>query len=516
MRALTRLKIGPRLLFGFSAVLVLALVLGLFSVNRISKVNESTTDMATNWLPALRALSDYQVAMSAIRRAEARFVMSSDPAKYTPQIQRVQDLKAKSQEAWKRYVETVNTDEERRYQSAIEAAQTEYFASVGQLLTLQHSDAGFDAAARAQYDKGLTPFNVVADSLAQDTEFQTKGGDSAYQASQAAFEQTRWAVIALLVLAIAVGTAFALLITRSITVPIATAVTVAETVASGDLTSQVRIDSDDETGQLLGALERMNGSLVHIVTQVRNSSDSIATGSAEIATGNADLSQRTEEQASNLQETAASMEELTATVNQNADTARQAAQLAGSASAAAMQGGRVVEQVVSTMNEITHSSRKIVDIIGVIDGIAFQTNILALNAAVEAARAGEQGRGFAVVAAEVRSLAQRSANAAKEIKTLIGTSVEKVDNGSRLVHEAGESMNEIVSQVRRVNDLISEISAASVEQSSGIGQVGDAVNQLDQVTQQNAALVEESAAAAESLKHQAANLAQIVAVFKLR
>ncbi|XHS79829.1 methyl-accepting chemotaxis protein [Burkholderiaceae bacterium UC74_6] len=516
MSALTRLKIGPRLLVGFSAVLVLALVLGLFSINRIGKVNESTTDMATNWLPALRALSDYQVAMSAIRRAEARFVMSADPEKYTPQIKRVDDLKLKAQAAWKRYAATVNTDEERRYQTAIEAAQAEYFGNVGQLLALQHADVNFDSAARTQYDKGLAPFNVIADALAQDTEFQAKGGDIAYQDSQTAFAQTRWAVISLLILAIAIGTTFALLITRSITLPIATAVTVAETVASGDLTSNVRIESNDETGQLLGALERMNGSLVNIVTQVRNSSDSIAHGSAEIATGNADLSQRTEEQASNLQQTAASMEELTATVNQNADTARQAAQLAGSASAAAVQGGRVVEQVVSTMGEITDSSRKIVDIIGVIDGIAFQTNILALNAAVEAARAGEQGRGFAVVAGEVRTLAQRSASAAKEIKALIGDSVEKVDNGSRLVHEAGASMSEIVTQVKRVNDLISEISAASVEQSSGIGQVGDAVNQLDQVTQQNAALVEESAAAAESLKHQAANLAQIVATFKLR
>ncbi|RZI84604.1 MAG: HAMP domain-containing protein [Rubrivivax sp.] len=360
-----------------------------------------------------------------------------------------------------------------------------------------------------------TAFNATLAALDKGVEFQTRGGDAAYQASQTAYADTRIAVICLVGAAVLLGAVLAWLITRSITEPINRAVEVAQTVASGDLRSEVRIDSTDETGQLLGALKSMNDSLLDIVSQVRNSSDSIATGSAQIAMGNADLSQRTEEQASNLQQTAASMEQLTATIRQNADTARQAKQLAGGASEAATEGGRIVGEVVSTMSAITDSSRKISDIIGVIDGIAFQTNILALNAAVEAARAGEQGRGFAVVASEVRSLAQRSAEAAKEIKVLINASVEKVENGSRLVNEAGSSMGDIVTQVRRVNDLISEISAASVEQSTGVGQIGDAVNQLDQVTQQNAALVEESAAAAESLRHQAASLAQTVAVFKV-
>ena len=285
--------------------------------------------------------------------------------------------------------------------------------------------------------------------------------------------------------------------------------------AAGDLSSTIDVSSRDETGQLFRALQAMQSSLVTVVSRVRNGSDSVANASAEIAQGNNDLSARTEQQASALEETAASMEELSSTVKQNADSARQANQLAQSASTVAVQGGNVVGQVVETMKGINESSRKIADIISVIDGIAFQTNILALNAAVEAARAGEQGRGFAVVASEVRSLAGRSAEAAKEIKSLINASVERVEQGSSLVDQAGATMAEVVASIRRVTDLMGEISAASNEQSAGVAQVGEAITQMDQATQQNAALVEQMAAAASSMKSQASDLVQTVAVFKL-
>ncbi len=369
---------------------------------------------------------------------------------------------------------------------------------------------------KAFNDKQLYPaIDPLAGVMDQLTQVQQDVAENEYTGSQATYRQVLWTNSIVSVVVIATAGLLAWLLVRAIVQGIARAVAVAETVAAGDLSARIDVTSQDEIGHLLAALKRMNDGLVRIVSSVRDGSDSIATGSSQIATGNADLSQRTEEQASNLQQTAASMEQLTATVKQNAETASEATRLAGDASAVAERGGAVVGEVVSTMQDITRSSQRIAEIIGTIDGIAFQTNILALNAAVEAARAGEQGRGFAVVAGEVRVLAQRSAGAAKEIKSLIGESVVKVEAGSRLVDDAGRTMTDVVTQVKRVSDLIREISAASHEQSVGIDQVGDAVSQLDQVTQQNAALVEESAAAAESLRLQAASLTETVAVFRL-
>jgi methyl-accepting chemotaxis protein len=320
-----------------------------------------------------------------------------------------------------------------------------------------------------------------------------------------------WAAVGAVVL----GAWFAWRITVSITAPLRQAVQVAQTVASGNLGSHIDVHSRDEAGQLLQALKDMNTSLASLVGQVRGGTDTIATASGQIASGNLDLSSRTERQASSLQQTASSMEQLTATVRQNGDNSRQAHALALSASEVAQKGGVVVSQVVDTMGQINASAQKIADIIGVIDGIAFQTNILALNAAVEAARAGEQGRGFAVVASEVRNLAQRSASAAREIKELIVDSVEKVENGAKLVDQAGATMNDIVGQVRLVTELIGDITRASVEQSSGIEQINDAISEMDQVTQQNAALVEEAAAAADALQEQSVALARLVSAFTL-
>ncbi|TQK03473.1 methyl-accepting chemotaxis protein [Herbaspirillum sp. SJZ107] len=344
---------------------------------------------------------------------------------------------------------------------------------------------------------------------------QIKRNQDEQAAGKAEFEQARLLLIGVSALAVVAAAAIGMCITRSITGPMRRALYVAKTVAAGDLTSRIQVDSTDETGELLAALNEMNTSLQTIVSQVRSGTETLSTASSEIATGNLDLSSRTEQQASALEETASSMEELTSTVKQNTENARQANQLAMSASDVATRGGAVVADVVSTMSSINESANKIVDIIGVIDGIAFQTNILALNAAVEAARAGEQGRGFAVVASEVRNLAQRSAGAAKEIKVLIGDSVDKVGQGSRLVQEAGSTMDEIVASVRRVTDIMEEITSASREQEAGIEQINQAVTEMDTVTQQNAALVEEAAAAAQALQEQSGQLEALVSTFRL-
>ncbi|MBI5910502.1 MAG: MCP four helix bundle domain-containing protein [Betaproteobacteria bacterium] len=366
--------------------------------------------------------------------------------------------------------------------------------------SMQTADGGFQAL--------LKDFNQLV-------QVETRLAQDSYDSAAGAFDKVVLALLAILLLALGVSGAMTYFMSRMIVRPLKHAIAMAGRIAGGDLSSDIKVAGRDEAAELLQALKDMNESLVKIVGEVRSGTEAIGSGAKQIASGNADLSQRTEEQASSLEETASSMEELTSTVKQNAENAKQANQLAAGASEIAVKGGTVVGQVVTTMSSINESSKKIVDIISVIDGIAFQTNILALNAAVEAARAGEQGRGFAVVASEVRNLAQRSAAAAKEIKALIGDSVDKVGAGTKLVDEAGKTMQEIVTSVKRVTDIMSEITAASQEQSAGIEQVNQAITQMDEVTQQNAALVEEAAAAAESMQEQAQNLEAAVAVFNV-
>ena len=416
--------------------------------------------------------------------------------------------------AQKKIEALVLSEKEKKLFEEVRSARKKNIATREELLKLKRD--GAPALAGAFENKFVPVLKSYEGAIHGFIEGYAKTQQAALDEAQAAADRTLsiLAVFAGIFVVIAVWMAY--MLARSITRPLAAAVALANKVADGDLTSNIEVISKDETGQLLAALKRMNDNLQKIVGDVRSGTDSISTVSKQIASGNADLSQRTEEQASSLEETASSMEELTSTVKQNAENAKQANQLAAGASEVAMKGGTVVGQVVTTMSSINESSKKIVDIISVIDGIAFQTNILALNAAVEAARAGEQGRGFAVVATEVRTLAQRSAAAAKEIKELISDSVNKVEDGTKLVdHQAGKTMDEIVSSVKRVTDIMAEISAASQEQSSGIEQVNQAITQMDEVTQQNAALVEEAAAAAESMQEQAQNLTQAVSVFKL-
>jgi methyl-accepting chemotaxis protein len=514
---LSRLRIGTRLGVAFALMIFLSVLVGGLGLLQAHRINQGAEQLATNWMPSVRTLGDIRAAMNNAHRAALQHVLEADGAKkkgHEAARQKIIDEQVKPDLV--RYAKLVSSPEEQKLFEDFKAKLEASLAADDRMLAKSAGGEATAAEARAlAAGEASEAFTAYRMAIIKNVDLNEKGGTDEGEAAKKTYASAMAVILALIGAAGLAGIALAWLITRSITKPLGEAVAVAQTVARGDLTSRITPQGQDELAALLRALGEMNDSLVKVVADVRSGSDSIATGSTQIANGNLDLSQRTEQQASSLQETAASMEELSATVKNNADTARQAVQLATSASGVATRGGEVVGQVVHTMEEITGSSRKIADIIGTIDSIAFQTNILALNAAVEAARAGEQGRGFAVVASEVRSLAQRSAEAAREIKALIGASVEKVETGSRLVGDAGQTMSEIVQQVKRVADLIGEISAATTEQTQGIGQVSDAVSQLDQVTQQNAALVEQSAAASTSLRDQAERLARTVSVFKV-
>lgn len=513
---ITNLKIGVRLGMAFAVVLVLMASMIVIGVWRLQAVAQATVHMEAAAQTERLSHQWYLGNIANAVRTTAR--VRSNDAEVQKQFQT--EMEAQSIEITKlqdQISSQIQSDEGKKLMSVVGDKRKEYMDIRKDVFKLKsESNAAAEATAKkmieTKMDPALDSYNA---SVLAVVEFQQGIFQKAKTAVDDLYASGRAILITLGTIALALGALLAWLLSRSITRPLGYAVAVARTVASGDLRNKIEAKSNDETGQLLQALKDMNDGLVKSVSEVRTGIDTIATASSQIAAGNLDLSSRTEEQASSLEETASSMEELTSTVKQNADNARQANQLAVSASSVAEKGGAVVSQVVDTMEEINSSAKKIVDIIGVIDGIAFQTNILALNAAVEAARAGEQGRGFAVVASEVRNLAQRSAAAAKEIKALIGDSVDKVETGSRLVEEAGVTMDEVVQSVKRVTDIMSEIMAASQEQSAGIEQVNQAIGQMDQVTQQNAALVEEAAAAAESLNDQAAKLAEAVSVFKL-
>ncbi|MBV8124503.1 MAG: MCP four helix bundle domain-containing protein [Burkholderiaceae bacterium] len=515
MGFISNLKIGSRLALAFASLLVLLIIVSLVGFQGVSTTYAGLKTVYEDRTVCLGQLAEIGSLTQANRGLVSMMLIEADPEGNRAKFAQVDKNLERIHSIWKDYTSTYLTPDEQKLADEYTTLRSDYDKDV--MTPLRTALTAGEMVTASQIYKGkmseLAP--KIHDVLEKLIKLQIDVAAEEYAKAGSARTTTVWTSLLVTIGAVALGVLLAWAITKSITMPVADALQFARAVAAGDLTSKLKATGRDEIAALIAALRDMNDGLVRIVSQVRQSSDSIATGSAQIATGNADLSQRTEEQASNLEETAASMEQMNSTVKQNADTAQTATQLASSASAVAARGGEVVGQVVATMDEITASSKKITDIIGVIDGIAFQTNILALNAAVEAARAGEQGRGFAVVASEVRSLAQRSAEAAREIKALISQSTEKVETGARLVGEAGTTMDDIVAQVRKVADLIGEIGAATLEQTQGIGQVSEAVNQLDQVTQQNAALVEESAAAAESLKHQAANLADVVNIFKL-
>ena len=508
------LKIGARLGLGFAIVISLLLAITITALTRMDAagaktdrlVNVSTRNQATVAEWRMRTEVNNAMIETIYHGADASIVATYE-TRLRASIARANELQADVDANLLNAKVRVFLDQAKALRATFGAAREDVLKA-----KLRGDQATLDAVYITRFEPASKAFVAALDEFARQQSSATAAVGSGILAS---FAATRVLLIELGIAAIAFAIVCAVFITRSITGPLQQALGVAERVAGGDLSSSIEASRRDEVGQLMDALGRMNASLADIVGQVRDGTGTIVQASHEIASGNQDLSARTEQQASSLEETAASMEELTSTVRQNTEHARRANILAASAAQVATEGGRMVVDVVGTMGRIDASSQRIVDIIGVIDGIAFQTNILALNAAVEAARAGEQGRGFAVVASEVRNLAQRSASAAKEIKTLIADSVEQVQAGTQQVDRAGATMQQIVDSIQQVTVIVSEIAAASEEQSAGIEQVNTAIVEMDHVTQQNAALVEQAAAAAESMREQATQLSEVVGTFRL-
>lgn len=508
------IKISTRILGTFGVLVVLLLAMVAMALMQFRAMQSSSEVITEKALPSVEVINTLNTDLVRARLLELRHVNNSEPAYIADVEKQFEQLQHRLGEEKNIYEPLILSEQERQIYTQFLSERDRYVVLNKQLFEASRS-GDKDKAKELLGAESLKLYNTSSATLQKLIKYNSDAAKAETQAAAAAYKRAITLLVTGAVIAVLIAVMAGLWLVRSIRAPLQQAVQAADRVANGDLSGVIHVERQDETGQLLNALERMQGSLVQTVRTVRQNAEGVASASSQIASGNADLSSRTEEQASALEETAASMEQLGSTVRQNADNARAANQMAVNASQVAAQGGAVVAEVVETMKGINNSSHQIADIISVIDSIAFQTNILALNAAVEAARAGEQGRGFAVVAGEVRTLAQRSAEAAKEIKALITTSVERVEQGTQLVDKAGATMTDIVSAIRRVTDLMAEISAASQEQSQGVAQVGEAVTQMDQTTQQNAALVEESAAAAGALRKQAQDLVQAVAVFQL-
>ncbi|OYO31554.1 methyl-accepting chemotaxis protein [Janthinobacterium sp. PC23-8] len=514
MKFLSNIPIGKRLALGFGAVSAMLIVISCLGLAMLGKINQGTDHIVTDSMPKIAIANALVDHVNDIAIGLRNTMLTTDPADRQRQAGAVLAARQAAVADMARLERMAQLPRERELVTQLHAAHVRYAEGQDRLLELV-STSTLEAARTYMYDHVRAMLDDYKRLIAQEIALQSKVATINAASAHDTYVTTRTLLVALSLLALLSAALLSYIITRSVTRPVAQALKVAHTVAAGDLSSTIIIESRDELGQLLQALKSMNDSLARTVGTVRAGTDTIAAASAQVAAGSQELSSRTEHEASSLEETASSMEELTSTVRQNADNARQAHGLADTASQAAQHGGAVIAQVVATMDQISASSSKITDIIGVIDGIAFQTNILALNAAVEAARAGEQGRGFAVVATEVRNLAQRSAAAAREIKHLIDDSTASVASGSALVHQAGASMSGLVDSVRRVTDIMGEITLASAEQTAGIEQINRAISAMDIDTQENAALVEESAAAAAALREQAATLAQVVSVFRL-
>jgi methyl-accepting chemotaxis protein len=516
---LKNMRVGARLGLAFAVVLGLLLAMAGTGAMLAKSINYYAEYYGKEVVPSLRTIREVESAVSDARRLEQQHLLTDDDKEKKSLTTRIADARKAFEKGVKDYEALVTDDKDRTFLNKVAEGGAKYFEVEAKVLKASDESAADPTQGTAAKELTFGPARVAYRALRDDIKawwvYNEEVAAAATQAAAAAYRRVLLTFAGASAVALLIGIAAAVTITRSITRPVQQAADAVRAVAGGDLTQRLHSDSRDELGQLVTMLDEMTQNLARMVSGVRQGCEQLTVAAAEIAQGNADLSARTESQASSLEETAASVEQMAAQIKANADNARQADQLANRASEVAGAGGVAVGEVVTTMDAISASSRKIGDIIGTIDGIAFQTNILALNAAVEAARAGEQGRGFAVVAGEVRLLAQRSAEAAKEIKSLIGDSVTKVESGSSQVLAARETIGQMVNEVRRVTDLVGEITVSSREQSEGVGQINAAVTQLDQATQQNAALVEQTAAAAESMRMQTAKLAEAVSAFRV-